>query len=119
MFTKRRTTMTQSKRWLGGALAMASLSLVGCHKKQIQTVRNVERAVAHWGPETSATGVSHLCLEYSTAAEKLHDRDAGATVPVGEVAVTLSYKDKESLASIYSVSEIMQFGHAALYRLCE
>jgi len=109
--------MMKSTRWALGAAVLASVSLSGCHKRNVQTVRNVERAVARW--EESQVGVPHMCLEYSTAAEKLHDREAGATVPVGEAAVTLSYKDKEALATIYSVSENMQFGHAALYRLCE
>jgi hypothetical protein len=118
-FLIRERLMTKNARWVSGALALAGLALAGCHKEQIQTVKNVERAVARWGPDEASNGVPHMCLEYSTAAEKLHDRDTGASVPIGETTVTLSYKDKESLAAIYSVSEIMQFGHAALYRLCE
>jgi len=95
------------------------MALIACGPKQVQPVKNVERAVTMWDGDKTPSGQAHLCLEYSTAAEKLHDREANASIPVGETPVTLGYKDAESLANIYSVSEIMQFGHAALYRLCE
>jgi hypothetical protein len=96
-------------------------------------VTNVERAVTTWRvkelreSDEGATDAKrrraqriHLCLEYASPAEKLEATKASLAVPVGaDKNVSVSYESAQSLATIYSVSEIMQFGHAALYRLCE
>lgn len=93
--------------------------VLACQPEQVRSVSNVQRAVTQWPAVTSGTGAPHICLEYASPAAKLHDREVGLVVPVGEPSVEATYSDAESLAMIYSVSEIMQFGHAALYRLCE
>jgi|GEM_PF-6681452 len=103
--------------WLAVPLGV---SLFACNPKEVQTVSNVQRTAAKWPAATTPTGGPHICVEYATPAEKLRDREASLTVPIGgEQSAELRYQQAESLASIYSVSEIMQFGHAALYRLCE
>lgn len=91
----------------------------GCKPEQVRTMPNVERALTQWPAGTSPSGGPHICLEYASPAEKLHDREASLSIPIGEKSAEAKYANAESLAQIYSVSEIMQFGHAALYRLCE
>jgi len=120
--------MILAKNWLFFGL---SLSACACASNdEVLHVANVERAVTTWrdkGPrkgggnarQRSATSI-HLCLEYASPAEKLEATKAGLMVPIGaDKNVSVSYESAQSLATIYSVSEIMQFGHAALYRLCE
>jgi hypothetical protein len=91
----------------------------GCGGSQrVVPVRNVERAVTVWGDEDTLER-QQICLEYASPAEELDSRKVGLTVPIGDQPVNLSYESSQSLAQLYSVSEIMQFGHASLYRLCE
>jgi len=108
------------RKWVGLLAVPLGALLLACNQKQVQTVSNVQRTTAVWPAGTTATGGPHICVEYATPAEKLKDREASLSVPIsGEQSAELRYQQAESLASIYSVSEIMQFGHAALYRLCE
>ncbi|HVU04314.1 MAG TPA: hypothetical protein VHE30_21295 [Polyangiaceae bacterium] len=100
----------------------------GCAgRPNVVPVQNVERAVTVWyappvkGPDGRLMPgpPEHLCLEYASPAQRLDRTKLALNVPVGDKAAGVSYEASESLAMIYSVSEIMQFGHAALYRLCE
>src|SRR5690349_8145993 len=93
------------------------LWIIGCSSTPVIPVRNVERVTAVWNADEGV--VPHICLEYASPAEKLQATKASLGVPIGDKAVQVSYESSESLATIYTVSEIMQFGHAALYRLCE
>jgi hypothetical protein len=93
------------------------VSAFGCGTTHVVPVKNVERATTVW--EADEGRIPHLCLEYSSPAEKLEATKASLGVPIGNKSVQLTYESAESLATIYTVSEIMQFGHAALYRLCE
>jgi hypothetical protein len=88
-------------------------TLCGCSSNLVR-VPNTERATTLWNTK------EHVCLEYATAASKLTQQHANIAFPVtGTSGVQLSYESAESLASIYTVSDVLQFGHAALYRLCE
>jgi hypothetical protein len=93
------------------------VSAIGCGATHVVPVSNVERATTVW--ESDEGLIPHLCLEYSSPAEKLDATKASLGVPIGTKSVEVSYESAQSLATIYTVSEIMQFGHAALYRLCE
>jgi len=96
---------------------MLLIAIGGCAGTPVVPVRNVERVTTVWQSDNGL--IPHLCLEYASPAEKLQATKASLGVPIGEKNVEVSYESSESLATIYTVSEIMQFGHAALYRLCE
>jgi hypothetical protein len=96
------------------------LATLGCASgANVRPVANTERTVTTWGGDESF-GKRHVCTEYVTPAEKLDARKLAVSVPLGgDKSVSASYEASQNLAAIYTVTEIMQFGHAALYRLCE
>ena len=110
-------------RWWHRAGVFAQLAgtsgvLAGCLSHSVDRVPNVERAAIVWRQRDNDKGA--ICLEYSTAAHELKSQRAGLELtPVPGKSVALSFESSASLAQIYTVSDIMQFGHAALYRLCE
>jgi hypothetical protein len=103
--------------WPSLFIALACLPLTSCGASDnIERIDNTQRATTLWKRTTG----DHVCLEYATAASKLDNRRANLAFPItANQNVQLSYENAESLASIYTVSDILQFGHAALYRLCE
>lgn len=111
-------------KWRTAAGGLMLGGLIGCAHDGIVKVENAERAATVWGSPSDASraqgGVApHVCLEYSTPAQELAASKSSLSVPINGQSVALSHESAENLATIYSVSEIMQFGHAALYRLCE
>lgn len=101
--------------WPAALCALIVLPLVGCGgSNNIERLENTERATTLWKTR------EHVCLEYATAASKLENQRANLAFPItGNQNVQLSYESTENLATIYTVSDILQFGHASLYRLCE
>lgn len=99
------------------ALCIAACApAAGCSSDhEIVRIDNAERAATVWKKEGPKS-----CLEYSTAAETLskHSAALAGSLPAGQ-KLELSFESSQNLAQIYTVSDIMQFGHAALYRLCE
>jgi len=95
------------------------LAATGCAgNREVVPVQNVERTVSVWNGD-AALGRHHLCTEYVTPAERLNTNKGSLGIPIGDKGVNVSYEHAESLATIYTVTEIMQFGQMALFRLCE
>jgi hypothetical protein len=98
---------------------MIAVAAAGCAaNREVVPVQNVERTVSVWSGD-AATGRHHLCTEYVTPAERLNTNKGSLAIPIGDKGVNVSYEHAESLATIYTVTEIMQFGQMALFRLCE
>ncbi len=94
-------------------------SMASCAgNREVVPVQNVERTVSVWADD-AAYGRHHLCTEYVTPAERLNTNKGTLGIPIGDKGVNVSYEHAESLATIYTVTEIMQFGQMALFRLCE
>lgn len=107
----------------GKALTITGLigpMLVGCGGA-VEQVPNTSRAATKWTREDAA---ERVCLEYSTAVAETGKNKLGfeipATLPSGTtISPKLTVERETNIAQIYTVSETLQLGHAALYRLCE
>lgn len=102
------------------SLVSGCASIWGYNVKQ---GKNTKRAIVVWKKDPNEKKGFVTCVEFVTPAEKLHDLNIKLTGEAkftkGSPKIVVNYKDTQSLAQIYTVSDIMQFGHMALYRLCE
>ncbi len=122
--------MKKSERTMKAFVTGAALAVLasGCTQNGVVPVQNVERAASVWNkpvptPKGLRSGTSqkttHICLEYALPTRSDHTNKAKAGATVQGVPLEASYESTASMAAMYSVTEIMQFGQAALYRLCE
>ncbi len=121
--------MKKSERTMKAFLTSVALVALasGCTQNGVVPVQNVERAASVWSKPAPSKGsrnatsqkTTHICLEYALPTRSDHTNKAKAGATVQGVPVEASYESTASMAAMYSVTEIMQFGQAALYRLCE
>lgn len=107
----------REKKCLRLCLGLCAAPLIlsfGCHSYDVTRVSNAERTATVW-----QDGAPRMCVEYSTAAEVLDSTKSNLSLPFKVGKVELSVETAQSFAQIYTVGDIMQFGHATLYRLCE
>lgn len=97
------------------AVLLFGLFVVGCGGSHVVPVENTNRASIVW----QTRGAQRTCLEFSTAVAET----SAGKVEIGAAYAGASAKASSELATgvarIYSVSDILQFGHASLFRLCE
>lgn len=103
-----------------GLIALLIAIQPGCGAS-VEQVPNTSRAATKW---TRKDAPERVCLEYSTAVAETGKNKLGfevpATLPSGTtLAPKLTVERETNIAQIYTVSETLQLGHAALYRLCE
>ncbi len=96
---------------------------VGCGPTVVKQVPNTTRADLVWkrAGDDQTRGAHLACLEFSTAVSETGRNKVGlaGSEPTSGVRVELSAEQTTQIAQIYSVSDILQFGHAGLFRLCE
>lgn len=86
---------------------------------EVEPVSNGQRVANVWAGDDDFEHV-RICLEYATAMGEETKSKMDLSVAFGKgKGGSLSYESATQLARIYNVSDIMQFGHAAMYRLCE
>lgn len=97
--------------------ALSIFGVIGCGKTH-SPVKNTERVLTKWEKKEAEIV---KCLEFSTASSKLNN--LSFELAAGKIGATdvpgISFANAESLANIYEVADIIQYGHAAMYRLCE
>lgn len=103
-----------------GLIAVVIAIQPGCGAS-VEEVPNTSRAATKW---TRKDAPERLCLEYSTAVAETGKNKLGFEVPTAlptgtTLAPKLTIERETNIAQIYTVSETLQLGHAALYRLCE
>lgn len=87
----------------------------------VQKVANTERTFIHWrGVEPNENkNRPGSCLEFSTAATTLNDTNMRAEGGYAGFQAGVEFNNAQRFERMYEVRSVMQFAHAALFRLCE
>ena len=93
--------------------ALLAACVAGC-VGHVAPVENTNRASIIWKDEAYRT-----CLEFSTAVAETSNRKLEAGVGYQGIEAKVAGEFNTGIARVYSVSDILQFGHASLFRLCE
>lgn len=95
---------------------LAALVVGGCVNRDVNTLSNSDRAVLHW---KKGDAVVNSCAEFTTPVAEKQSRTFEVKAPPGFGGSQIRLDASRDAAQIYNVSDILQFGHASLYRLCE
>jgi len=117
---------------VSGLLTICAAFLLGACASQAPSIssdkiNNEHRYQVVWSERSDNWGLTgtskqYGCIEAVGPAAMQDNRSLSLATtfpqaPVGKVEI--EYKNQETLAQIYTVSDILQFGHVALFRLCE
>jgi hypothetical protein len=95
--------------------------LVAACATRTRRLPNTERTVTRWNDRTKTKKNVNpgSCVEFSTAATKLNTTKVKGEGKAKDITASIDIENAQSLGKIYEVRSIMQFSHAAMFRLCE